>query len=160
MTQQETPGKENVELGLHHSRGLGNNINFRPARIDSIASTPIGSAGSKSSCNHILLGDVSCLLFSEFMTVSDFEMSQETQQAASSHIGPWRTEAHGHLTTDENGDPKTDYSRWRLLDDRGRQTWHYLESEKENNEWPQSVADKYHLGLPTVYFPSYCFRSI
>ncbi|WEW56037.1 Lanosterol synthase erg7A [Emydomyces testavorans] len=44
---------------------------------------------------------------------------------------------------------KTDYSRWRLLDDHGRQTWHYLKTEKELEEWPQSIADKYHLGLPT-----------
>ncbi|KAE8416353.1 terpenoid cyclases/protein prenyltransferase alpha-alpha toroid [Aspergillus pseudocaelatus] len=64
-------------------------------------------------------------------------------------IAPWRTAAQGHLTADANGDPKTDYSRWRLLDDDGRQTWHYLESDEENAKWPQSVADKYFLGLPT-----------
>jgi lanosterol synthase len=69
---------------------------------------------------------------------------------ADSHIGPWRTAAQGHLTLDANGDSKTDYSRWRLLDDRGRQTWHYLESDEEAAKWPQSVADKYFLGLPTV----------
>lgn len=69
---------------------------------------------------------------------------------AADHIGPWRTDAQGHLTRDENGDLKTDYSRWRLLDDRGRQTWHYLENDEENEKWPQSVADKYFLGLPTV----------
>ncbi|KAI9878912.1 MAG: Lanosterol synthase (Oxidosqualene--lanosterol cyclase) [Pleopsidium flavum] len=44
---------------------------------------------------------------------------------------------------------KTDYSRWRLLDERGRQTWHYLVSDEELKTWPQSTADKYHLGLPT-----------
>lgn len=77
-------------------------------------------------------------------------MSQETQEVAYSHIRPWRTEAQGHLTVDENGDPKTDYSRWRLKDDHGRQTWHYLEIDEENDAWPQTVADKYHLGLPTV----------
>lgn len=47
-------------------------------------------------------------------------------------------------------DQKTDYSRWRLLDERGRQTWHYLRTDEEVKKWPQSVADKYHLGLPTV----------
>ena len=47
-------------------------------------------------------------------------------------------------------DEKTDYSRWRLLDDHGRQTWHYLKTDKEVKEWPQSVADKHHLGLPPV----------
>ena len=45
---------------------------------------------------------------------------------------------------------KTDYSKWRLRDDHGNQTWHYLESEQDLKDWPQSVADKYHLGLPTV----------
>ncbi|KAF2403058.1 oxidosqualene:lanosterol cyclase-like protein [Trichodelitschia bisporula] len=44
---------------------------------------------------------------------------------------------------------KTDYSRWRLLDERGRQTWHYLRTDDEVKKWPQSVADKYFLGLPT-----------
>ncbi|KAF2841380.1 lanosterol synthase [Patellaria atrata CBS 101060] len=43
----------------------------------------------------------------------------------------------------------TDYSRWRLLDDRGRQTWHYLKTEKQIKEWPQSIADKWHLGMDT-----------
>jgi lanosterol synthase len=69
------------------------------------------------------------------------------------HIGPWRTPTEGHLTPDANGDLKTDYTRWRLVDEEGRQTWRYLESDAENNEWPQSVADKYHLGLPTVFNP-------
>jgi lanosterol synthase len=45
---------------------------------------------------------------------------------------------------------RTDYSRWRLLDERGRQTWHYLEDDEDGEEWPQSTADKYFLGLPTV----------
>jgi lanosterol synthase len=45
---------------------------------------------------------------------------------------------------------RTDYTRWRLSDERGRQTWHYLEDEEDAKEWPQSTADKYFLGLPTV----------
>lgn len=45
---------------------------------------------------------------------------------------------------------RTDYSRWRLLDERGRQTWHYLEDEEDAKDWPQSTADKYFLGLPIV----------
>jgi hypothetical protein len=67
-----------------------------------------------------------------------------------SHIAPWGTSAQGHLTPDENGDLKTDYSRWRLVNEEGRQTWRYLESDEENSAWLQTVADKYHLGLPTV----------
>lgn len=69
-----------------------------------------------------------------------------------SHIAPWRTSAQGHLTPDENGDLKTDYSRWRLVNEEGRQTWRYLESDEENSAWLQTVAEKYHLGLPTVCF--------
>ncbi|KAK5140297.1 hypothetical protein LTR04_003064 [Oleoguttula sp. CCFEE 6159] len=44
---------------------------------------------------------------------------------------------------------RTDYSRWRLLDEHGRQTWHYLQTDEETRSWPQSAADKYHLGLAT-----------
>jgi lanosterol synthase len=69
---------------------------------------------------------------------------------AQDHLGHWKTSANGVLSKDANGDEKTDYSRWRLLDDDGRQTWHYLESDEENEKWPQSFADKYFLGLPTV----------
>lgn len=48
---------------------------------------------------------------------------------------------------------RTDYSRWRLLDERGRQTWHYLADDEAAKKWPQSTADKYFLGLPTVKYP-------
>jgi lanosterol synthase len=44
---------------------------------------------------------------------------------------------------------KTDISRWRLKDDESRHTWHYL-SEEEAKEWPQSIADKWYLGLDLV----------
>lgn len=47
-------------------------------------------------------------------------------------------------------DQKTDYSRWRLLDEEGRHTWHYLTTDEQLNAWPQTTADKFHLGLPTV----------
>ncbi|KAF2858582.1 ERG7, lanosterol synthase [Piedraia hortae CBS 480.64] len=46
-------------------------------------------------------------------------------------------------------DPKTDHTRWRLKDDDGRQTWHYLTSEAELRQWPATTADKYFLGLDT-----------
>jgi hypothetical protein len=45
---------------------------------------------------------------------------------------------------------RTDYSLWRLKVKHGRQTWHYITPEEETS-WPQSVPEKYHLGLPTVY---------
>jgi lanosterol synthase len=47
-------------------------------------------------------------------------------------------------------DQKTDYSRWRLLDEQGRHTWHYLTTDEQLKAWPQTTADKFHLGLPTV----------
>ena len=47
----------------------------------------------------------------------------------------------------------TDLERWRLLDERGRQTWHYLTDEAVK-DWPQSIADRHHLGLPLVKPPS------
>lgn len=46
--------------------------------------------------------------------------------------------------------PQTDHSRWRLRDDNGRQTWHYLQTEEEVKQWPLSTSDKYHLGQDTV----------
>ena len=45
---------------------------------------------------------------------------------------------------------KTDYSRWRLENIRGCQIWKYMESDEAHKDWPQSVADKYHLGMDTV----------
>ena len=47
-------------------------------------------------------------------------------------------------------DQRTDRSRWRLLDESGRHTWHYLETDKEIEAWPQTHADKYHMGLSIV----------
>ncbi|CAG8820972.1 24748_t:CDS:2, partial [Dentiscutata erythropus] len=41
----------------------------------------------------------------------------------------------------------TDLSRWRLKVDHGRQTWHYL-NENEIKNYPQSVIEKYSIGLP------------
>lgn len=43
----------------------------------------------------------------------------------------------------------TDPSRWRLRVSEGRHCWYYLESEEEAKEWPQSVVDKFHLGILT-----------
>ncbi|KZF20245.1 oxidosqualene:lanosterol cyclase [Xylona heveae TC161] len=43
----------------------------------------------------------------------------------------------------------TDYRGWRLRDERGRNTWHYLETEEQRKEWPQTISDKYFLGLDT-----------
>lgn len=45
---------------------------------------------------------------------------------------------------------RTDYSRWRMLDEGGRQTWHYLEDDAAVEKWPQTTADKYFLGRDLV----------
>ena len=47
-------------------------------------------------------------------------------------------------------DEATDIERWRLLDERGRHTWHYLDTAEALKEWPQTTADRYHLGLSLV----------
>ncbi|KAE9972270.1 hypothetical protein BLS_004095 [Venturia inaequalis] len=47
----------------------------------------------------------------------------------------------------------TDRTRWRLLDERGRQTWHYLRTDEEVKAWPQTTADKWFLGLDTEQPP-------
>lgn len=47
------------------------------------------------------------------------------------------------------GNTKTDRTRWRMLDERGRQRWRYLRSEKEANAWPMNTYEKYNLGLDT-----------
>jgi hypothetical protein len=47
--------------------------------------------------------------------------------------------------------PFTDYSRWRLVvDEDGRHTFTFLKTDEECKKWPQTVLDKYWLGLPTV----------
>ncbi|CAD0112068.1 unnamed protein product [Aureobasidium uvarum] len=53
------------------------------------------------------------------------------------------------MVANQVGDQKTDATRWRLRDIGGEQTWHYLD-EEQAKEWPQTTADKYFLGLPTV----------
>ena len=68
---------------------------------------------------------------------------------------------NGHATGHTNGSvtghvlspdaEKTDRSRWRLqVGEDSRHVWHYLKSDKEIQDWPQSTADKYFLGLHTV----------
>lgn len=73
--------------------------------------------------------------------------------------GNGKTATKRPIVSETNGDstpkrPKlqerTDYSRWRMLDEAGRHTWHYLEDEEDAKEWPQSLADKWYLGLPMV----------
>jgi hypothetical protein len=75
---------------------------------------------------------------------------QRTQKGANGHANGDVPEKPNGFATGPVGVEKTDYSRWRLLDEDGRHTWHYLTTDKELKAWPQTVADKFHLGLPTV----------
>ena len=70
-----------------------------------------------------------------------------TKHANVAYISQHRPEGSGNklLPTDKT----TDRSLWRLKDEKGRQTWHYLTPE-EAKKWPQSFADKYYLNLPLV----------
>lgn len=61
--------------------------------------------------------------------------------------------SNGAVTGSIGRATKTDYTRWRLKDERGCQTWHYLETEDEIEQWPQSLADKWHLGIDLVRGP-------
>lgn len=65
---------------------------------------------------------------------------------------------NGAVAKSATRDVKTDYTRWRLKDDRGCQTWHYLETDKEMEAWPQSPADKFHLGMDLVKTPSLSYH--
>src|SRR5271163_4935499 len=69
--------------------------------------------------------------------------------AARSSAVSTNTKLNGNAYHIELLDQKTDYSRWRLLDEQGRHTWHYLTTDAQVKAWPQTIADKYYLGLPT-----------
>lgn len=56
-------------------------------------------------------------------------------------------------TRTKEGDLKTDYTRWRLDNDRGCHIWQYIESDEELEKRPQHTAEKYFLGLDTVSPP-------
>ncbi|KAI9297494.1 terpene synthase [Neoconidiobolus thromboides FSU 785] len=43
--------------------------------------------------------------------------------------------------------PATDLNGWRMKVDDGRQTWHYLNTKEERQNWPQTKFDKYSIGL-------------
>ena len=83
--------------------------------------------------------------------------SGHLEQHLNSHL-------NGHLNGITNGvakagaptNERTDINRWRLLDERGRQTWHYLNTDDDIKSWPQSHADRYFLGLPTVEYTRHC----
>ena len=58
--------------------------------------------------------------------------------------------SHGAISTGVDTIERTDYSRWRLEVEHGRQTWTYIDPSKVST-WTQSIPEKYHLGLETVH---------
>jgi lanosterol synthase len=83
-------------------------------------------------------------------------MSKTQTATVTEANGTHKRGAQEELSGSRNGvrgatqnDKSTDKTRWRLKDERGVHTWHYL-SEEEAKAWPQSTADKYFLGLDTV----------
>lgn len=48
------------------------------------------------------------------------------------------------------GHTSTERTRWRLLDERGRQRWRYLRTDDEAKAWPMNTYERYALGLDTV----------
>ena len=79
-------------------------------------------------------------------------MAKMKQTALNSNANSDQSQQNGTTVASGGKQETTDIQRWRLLDEGGRQTWHYLETSEEVNAWPQSSADKYHLGLPLVSF--------
>jgi hypothetical protein len=60
------------------------------------------------------------------------------------------SKSQGAISTGVDTVERTDYSRWRLEVEHGRQTWTYIDPSKVST-WPQSIPEKYHLGLETVH---------
>ncbi|KAL9622472.1 MAG: hypothetical protein Q9160_003148 [Pyrenula sp. 1 TL-2023] len=56
---------------------------------------------------------------------------------------------NGTQPSREDDESRTHLSWWRLNDVEGRQTWDYLEDEEARRKRPQTVAEKWHLNLPT-----------
>lgn len=85
-----------------------------------------------------------------------FNMVRTRSEAKTNGISNTASKSiNGTLKTLPGKQPTTtDRTRWRLLDERGRQTWHYLRTDEEVKAWPQSTADKWFLGLDTVRCPS------
>lgn len=70
---------------------------------------------------------------------------------ASADKRPLKSDGEGSRASKRTKVPaRTDYSRWRLLDEKGRLTWHFLEDDEKIKAWPQSLADRYFLGLSLV----------
>lgn len=83
------------------------------------------------------------------------EHAEKERIFTTTHAHPVKRHAAAdeHVAKRVRIDERTDFSRWRLKDVDGCQSWHYLEDDAENEKWPQSYADKYFLGLALVSLP-------
>jgi hypothetical protein len=85
-------------------------------------------------------------------------MSKPTDPALNGHPLTYGSEklhnGYSDFRTQTEIPQATDITRWRLLDECGRQTWHYLTTDEAVQAWPQSIADKHFLGLPLVSMTS------
>jgi hypothetical protein len=52
--------------------------------------------------------------------------------------------------SDEDNVDRTDLSRWRLVNDKGRHSWHYLAPYQDPEKWPMTIPEKWYLGLEMV----------
>lgn len=64
-----------------------------------------------------------------------------------------------HTNGGKDSDPEsTDLSRWRLKVETGRHVWHYLKTDEQCQQWPQTDEDKFWLGIdigaPTLPTPN------
>ena len=90
----------------------------------------------------------------EICAFAAYKMTLKKQTALNGNVNGNANALERHLngnTVASISKPEaTDIQRWRLLDEAGQQTWHYLETDEEIKAWPQSTADRYFLGLPLV----------
>jgi lanosterol synthase len=60
-------------------------------------------------------------------------------------------EEYASATLNSSTTPQfTNLENWRLKVEEGAQTWHYLDTDEERKTWPQTLWDRYHLGLALV----------
>ncbi|MCJ1464869.1 Lanosterol synthase (Oxidosqualene--lanosterol cyclase) [Pseudocyphellaria aurata] len=75
-------------------------------------------------------------------------MAKRNSAAANSYVQQCEKPEKGSIVPSAvELEESTDLRRWRLADDRGRQTWHYMSTDEGAKSWPQSTVDRYHLGL-------------
>lgn len=122
-------------------RNLLRNFGF----LGSLEPASLGAAKNYKSGTSSVLGHDATVYRHSILRDSDWDIMR---QASNGHA-----KSNGAIQSAEQTGAEvagTDHTRWRMKDDRGTQTWHYLESDEEVKAWPQSTADKWYLGMDTV----------